>query len=210
MIYHFFKKNETKFDTIISKDLGKYKTYDPSYSMDSIGSIKKLNNGTIMTFTFSGFIQIWNPISGQCIKEIRELEVEFKKKKFLQPQDITVYQLSDEMIILEHRGFHLSLIFDVYALLINPKIILQKIFSEVRIRSILPISSNKMIIAYSSGDWKTGSIELYKIENINNKIILTESHFMKLKIVKKLQESVRKIKRNTQKKSFPAPQPNFS
>lgn len=181
-----FKKNETiKFNTVISMDNNR-RAYWPHDHITSVGTIFQLNNDLMVTCTFEGAINIWDPISGQCIKEIKGIEEQLKND-YMRAQEMLLYQLSDEILMLKCRSIHSQDCYSIYVISINSGKIKKIINDEkLRYRCIFPISSNEFITSlYVEKKWLHSYIEKYRIDNnINDigNIKLTKSEIVKLKL----------------------------
>ncbi len=154
----YLKKTKTKFNTVLLKEQNKAQwTLDPY--KESINCVIKLNNGLIATASFSGIINIWDPVYGKSIKEIRSFEKTLIENKFIftKYRKMEMHQLSDDIIIIKEKSksFFLG---KVYIVLINLDItcvIFDIWYGNIYFNQIVPISSNQFITTTSH---KTGTV----------------------------------------------------
>jgi hypothetical protein len=70
-----------------------------------------LDNGLVVSGSFYGMIQIWNPLTGRCLKKIDALEISFTQSsdrdhKRTNPQILEINQISDELIAITSHCVH--------------------------------------------------------------------------------------------------------
>lgn len=144
----------------------------------SIHRIINLNNGLLLSGSLSGLIQIWDPSTGKCVKEIYSLEKIFDKNIFMKvSKKITILleeicQVTDNLIIISYRDLYCPGGNIIYALNIdnnNIKIIHKNAYSHHIFRishdSFVTIDYQCILVWYIISDTEI------EIENIRKKMI---------------------------------------
>lgn len=68
--------------------------------------IIRLENGLLVSGSFLGLVQIWDPLTGECLKKNNMLENHFISLKEHYPQILKMVQVSDRLIAITHFNVH--------------------------------------------------------------------------------------------------------
>ncbi len=124
-----------------------------------ICKIIKLNNGFLASGSFQGLVQIWDPESGKCIKQLDALERIFADEYY--PQLLEMCQVTDDLIIITNFNVHYGAKNNIYALNILTNNI-QKLYKEENSYTCSIINiSNDIFVTMTNGMILTWYISLY-------------------------------------------------